>query len=171
MTNCSSKIITLDECVENTQRLKEKSYNVGLVNGCFDLIHVEHLYFLQQSKQFVGPNGQLIVLINSDKSIKELKGDERPIQPELHRAFILSCLEFVDNVVIFHDKRITKYLDIIKPTHWIKGPDYNLEKIEDSELECAIRNNVNIRFTQSWPEEDRVTTTEIINRIIRLYSS
>jgi D-beta-D-heptose 7-phosphate kinase/D-beta-D-heptose 1-phosphate adenosyltransferase len=147
--------------------IKAKGNPIALVNGCFDLIHVEHLYFLQQAKQFIAPHGQLLVLLNSDESIKKLKGDSRPIQPELHRAFILSCLEFVDYVAVFHEPRVTKYLEEFKPTHWVKGPDYNMTNIESGELICAKENNINIMFTERWPEEDRVTTTELINRILR----
>lgn len=147
-----------------SQELKSSQRPLILANGCFDILHVDHLKYLQQSKQ-CATNGKLLVLLNSDESVRQLKGNTRPIQPLDHRLLIIAALEFVDYVMPFNELRITKYLRELSPSHWTKGPDYTLEKIDKDELAAANENHVHIHFTSNVNSVG-VTTTELIEKVI-----
>lgn len=129
-----------------------------LANGCFDVFHYGHLKYLKKSKEF---GDFLIVAINSDESIKKLKGPKRPFKDQYERAEIVSSIYCVDLVVLFDSLRITDILDDLKPNVWVKGDDYSLESIDIGERECAEKNNVEIKFVNAKHE----STTEFMNRV------
>ncbi len=106
------KIITIDQAKEIAKNLKDKGKVVGFTNGCFDLLHLGHL------NSFIGAKNccdYLFVGLNSDKSIKKLKGEDRPIQDEKTRSYILASLEFIDYIIIFDDDTALPLIDAIKP--------------------------------------------------------
>jgi D-beta-D-heptose 7-phosphate kinase/D-beta-D-heptose 1-phosphate adenosyltransferase len=103
---------------------------VGLTNGCFDLLHPGHIASIAAAKQQCD---RLIIALNSDSSVKRLKGDSRPIQSQLARAVVLSALANVDGVVIF-DEDALAVLDAIKPDIYCKGEDYRGKKIAEFDL-------------------------------------
>ncbi len=94
---------------------------VTLANGCFDLLHVGHVRYLQGAKAL---GGRLVVAINSDKSVRSLKGEGRPLMPENERAEILAALEDVDAVVIFPEKDVRALIRELRPSVQAKGTDY-----------------------------------------------
>ena len=104
----------------------KKSYRIGVSNGCFDLLHKGHLYSLKQSKKFCD---KLIILLNSDSSVKKLKGVGRPIQNVQLRKRNLLKSKYVDYVIIFHDLTPFKLIKKLKPDYLFKGSDYMNKKI------------------------------------------
>ena len=104
----------------------KKRYRIGVSNGCFDLLHKGHLYSLKQSKKFCD---KLIILLNSDNSVKKLKGAGRPIQNAQLRKRNLLKSKYVDYVIIFNDLTPFKLIKKLKPDYLFKGSDYMNKKI------------------------------------------
>ena len=123
-------IKTQEELIKIIDEQKSRGKKIVWTNGCFDLLHVGHVRYLQNAKKL---GDLLIVGLNSDESIKKLKGPSRPLQPEDERAEILSSLEFVDYVLIFPETSVENYLEMFKPDVFAKGGDYTLEKLNQSE--------------------------------------
>jgi len=117
----SEKFVTRDEAAKIVAELRAKGVQVGFTNGCFDLIHAGHLYSLRQAKSHCD---FLVVGVNSDVSVKLLKGESRPIQPQETRADLMASLEFVDLVFTFDEKEVQDTIEIIKPSIMFKGVDY-----------------------------------------------
>ena len=115
----------------------------AFVNGCFDLFHAGHASLLNSAKSLSGTNSKLVVGINSDSSIKRLKGASRPIVSAVERAYIVACHEDVDYVFIFNDNGVSKYLKQLQPNFWYKGDEYSLDNLDKKEKramgECILR--------------------------------
>lgn len=109
---------------------KAKGRVVVLANGCFDLFHAGHIRYLRAAKS---KGDILVVAINSDRSVRRLKGKGRPILPEGERAEILSSFSFVDYVTIFGESMVTKVLLALKPDIHVKGSDYTRETVPEKE--------------------------------------
>ena len=122
----SSKVLTLPEALEKVISWKRQGLKIGFTNGCFDLLHPGHLSLLSQAK---AQCHRLIVGINSDASVKRLKGVSRPIQNEHDRACILASLELVDGIVIFEEDTPLSLITKLRPEVLVKGADYTLEKV------------------------------------------
>lgn len=116
--------------------LLEKRQNKTIVstNGCFDILHVGHVRYLQESKK---QGDVLIVCVNSDASVKRLKGDSRPINSEADRAEVLAALGCVDYVVVFEEDTPCNLIEIIKPDIHTKGGDYNPDNLPETEVICS----------------------------------
>ena len=121
-----NKIFSLDHLASLRAQWKEEGKNVVFTNGCFDLIHRGHLDYLSKAKQL---GDKLIVAINSDTSVKRLKGEERPIKPELDRMLTMAAFYFVDAVVLFEDDTPKHVIDTLIPDILVKGGDYIIEDI------------------------------------------
>lgn len=113
-----------------------------LVNGTFDLIHPGHINLLNKSAEY---GDVLITLINSDYSVRVLKGENRPIYKEDDRCKFIASIIYVDYVYVFNTTTITSYLSIIKPDVWVKGSDY-IGHVEQTELDEAKRLNIQIEY-------------------------
>jgi D-glycero-beta-D-manno-heptose 1-phosphate adenylyltransferase len=112
--------------------------SVTLANGCFDLLHVGHVRYLHAAKQL---GGRLIVAINSDESVRALKGEGRPLMPAEERAEILSALADVDAVVIFPERDVRALIREVRPDVHAKGTDYTADTVPERDvvLECGGR--------------------------------
>lgn len=139
------------------EKLQAGGKTVVVTNGCFDILHVGHVRYLQKTKSFAD---YLIVLLNSDKSVKAIKGDSRPINSELNRAEILCALSCVDFVVLFDENSPVDLIDEIKPNVYTKGADYTMETLPEAEI--MRKNNIRVEFI-SFVEGQ--STTNIINKI------
>ena len=119
--------------VDDWRRAGER---VTLANGCFDLLHVGHVRYLHAAKQL---GGRLIVAINSDESVRSLKGEGRPIMPAEERAEILAALADVDAVVIFGEKDVRALIRELRPDVQAKGTDYTAESVPERDvvIECG----------------------------------
>ena len=121
-----NKIFTLDELATLRSDWNSKGEKVVFTNGCFDLIHRGHLDYLSKAKQL---GDKLIVAINSDASVKRLKGKERPIKPEVDRMLTMAAFYFVDAVVLFSEDTPKQVIDKLVPDILVKGGDYIVEEI------------------------------------------
>ncbi len=120
--------ITRENVKNLVEQLKKQDKKIVFTNGCFDILHVGHVRYLNASKKF----GTLIVGLNSDLSVKRLKGDSRPINSELDRAEVLLGLKAVDYVVIFEEDTPINLLKEIKPDIYTKGADYTPETLPEA---------------------------------------
>jgi len=121
-----SKIFTLPSVLKLTQTWREQGASIAFTNGCFDLLHPGHVSLLDQAKRSAD---RLIVGLNSDDSIRRLKGPDRPIQNEIARATVLSSLKFVDAVVIFGEDTPIELIHALEPDVLVKGADYTLQGV------------------------------------------
>ncbi len=120
------KIITQPEAEKIIRSLNAENKSVVFTNGCFDILHVGHLELLEKAKSF---GDVLIVGMNSDSSMKQIKGPDRPILTEQDRARLLAAIEMVDYVVLFDEETPFELLRQIKPNILVKGGDYKLNEI------------------------------------------
>lgn len=124
-------IKSFDEIEKISQRLKNKNKKVVFTNGCFDILHKGHVSYLDVAKSF----GDVLILgLNSDESVKRLKGDDRPINNQDDRAYILSALECVDYVVIFEEDTPYELISKVQPDILVKGADYEGKEVVGSDI-------------------------------------
>lgn len=121
-----SKIRNFDEAIELVRRWRKDGLKIVFTNGCFDLLHVGHIYSLEEAKR---KGDKLIVGLNSDDSVRRLKGKGRPLIPQEDRARMLAALEFVDCVVIFNEDTPERLISLIRPDVLVKGGDYKIEDV------------------------------------------
>ena len=138
-------------------QLRADNKTIVVTNGCFDILHVGHVRYLKETKTFAD---KLIVLVNSDKSVRQIKGEGRPINPENDRAEVLCALSAVDYVVLFDEASPAALIDKIKPDIYTKGGDYTLETLP--EYDVIMKNNIEVKFIKFV---DGKSTTGIIKKI------
>ncbi|MBQ4078528.1 D-glycero-beta-D-manno-heptose 1-phosphate adenylyltransferase [bacterium] len=122
-------LIKQSELKDLLKKLKEEGKTIVTTNGCFDILHVGHVRYLEKTKSF---GDVLIVALNSDKSVKSIKGESRPINNENDRAEVLSALKSVDYVVLFDEDSPIDLLLQIKPDVYTKGADYTIESLPEA---------------------------------------
>ncbi len=125
------KTLILRELIKFLSKAKRAKKKVVFTNGCFDIIHSGHISLLEKAKSL---GDILIVGLNSDSSVKKLKGNNRPINNQKDRAKVLSALEAIDKVIIFKEDTPFEILKSIKPDTLVKGADYSRSKIVGAEL-------------------------------------
>ena len=125
------KVFNRNELATVLRQLKSEGNVIVTTNGCFDVLHLGHLRYLQAARQL---GDLLVVAINSDASVRELKGENRPLIPEDERAEMLAGLECVDYVVIFPELTPIELLSELKPDIHVKGGDYKLEQLVEREV-------------------------------------
>ena len=123
-----NKILPLDTIAREAETARANGQQVVFANGCFDMLHVGHVRYLQGAKDL---GGILIVAINSDESVRKIKGDGRPLMPENERAEIVAALACVDYVTIFSDSTVNNLLLTIKPDVQAKGTDYTVDTVPE----------------------------------------
>lgn len=136
-----SKLVSQKEIIEIVRQGQAEGKTFAATNGCFDILHVGHVRYLQKTKELANYS---IVMLNSDKSVKMIKGEDRPINNEQDRAELLSALSCVDYVVLFEEKSPAALLEAIKPDIYTKGADYTLETLPERDI--VIRNNIKVEF-------------------------
>src|SRR5439155_25829994 len=124
------KIVRPEELEQRANKLRAAGKKIVASNGCFDLLHVGHVRYLNAARAF---GDALIVGINGDSSVRELKGAGRPINRENDRAEIVAALECVDLVTIFLEVRATRFLELASPHIYVKGGDYNRDTLNAEE--------------------------------------
>ena len=122
-------LVKQSELNDLLKKLKEEGKTIVTTNGCFDILHVGHVRYLEKTKSF---GDVLIVALNSDKSVKSIKGESRPINNENDRAEVLSALKSVDYVVLFDEDSPIDLLLQIKPDVYTKGADYTIESLPEA---------------------------------------
>ena len=153
------KLFTIDRACVERERLRNIGEKVVLTNGCFDLLHVGHVSSLGSARAF---GDSLWVALNSDESVKKLKGDSRPIFSEKERAYMLSALEVVDGIFIFGGNRLADEILRFRPDIYIKSGDYTLNNLDPKEHKALISVGAEIKFV---PFVSGFSTTSIIKKI------
>ena len=123
------RLINKGELQAVLDKIKKEGKTLAVTNGCFDILHVGHVRYLNMSSKEAD---YLMVLLNSDKSVRAIKGESRPINKEIDRAEVLSALNCVDFVMFFDENSPAKLLEEIKPDVYTKGADYNLENLPEA---------------------------------------
>lgn len=123
-----SLVLGEHELASAVQRDKAAGRTVGFANGVFDLLHVGHVRYLEGAKALVD---RLVVAVNSDVSVRGLKGEGRPILPEAARAELVAALRAVDYVIIFPEPTVGRLLELLKPDVHCKGTDYTVESVPE----------------------------------------
>tara|TARA_Y100001938_G_C8069126_1_gene422045 strand:+ start:641 stop:1081 length:441 start_codon:yes stop_codon:yes gene_type:complete len=136
-----------------------KGMKIVATNGCFDIIHAGHVQFLNEAKQL---GDKLIVGLNSDKSVKKLKGDSRPYNTEQNRAEVLLALESVDQVIIFDSIDCRGFLKGVRPDIYVKGGDYTIDTLPECEKETIFSVCKEIKILKKY---DSLSTSQIIEKL------
>lgn len=153
-----NRILGRQEAATLIEKLKTEGKKVVFTNGCFDILHVGHLRYLEQARE----QGDLLVIgVNSDASVKRLKGPTRPINSEMDRAEMLAGLKAVDYTVIFTEDTPVEIIDELKPSIHVKGGDYKKEDLPETEV--VERNGGEVRILMLV---DGKSTTSVVNKIL-----
>ncbi len=152
------QVLRRENIAEFVRNLQKSGKTVAATNGCFDILHVGHVRYLQKTKSFADYS---IVLLNSDKSVRLIKGEGRPINNENDRAEILCALSCVDYVVLFDEASPRDLLDEIKPDVYTKGADYSLETLPEADI--MKKNGTRVEFIEFVPGKSTTNTISKIN--------
>jgi rfaE bifunctional protein nucleotidyltransferase chain/domain len=155
----SSKLIPRAEASALGERLRRMGRRIVFANGCFDLLHVGHVRYLQGAKD---EGDALVVGVNSDRTVRELKGQGRPLMPEAARAELVSALESVDYVLVFDESTVAGVLRDLRPHVHCKGTDYTEETVPEREVMKGLGGIVRI----VGDAKDH-STREVLSEIIR----
>jgi D-beta-D-heptose 7-phosphate kinase/D-beta-D-heptose 1-phosphate adenosyltransferase len=154
----AQKIKTLAEIVRLRPRFRESGRKLVFTNGCFDILHVGHVRYLNAAKSL---GDALVVGINSDRSVREIKGDARPIMPQAERAEVLAALACIDFVCIFDEPTPKQIIDAIVPDVLVKGADWGISEIVGRDtVEKAGGIVLNV------PLVEGSSTTDIIRKVL-----
>src|SRR6476620_9393378 len=157
----SPKIVELEELSDRCEKLRSAGKRIVATNGCFDLLHVGHVRYLEAARAF---GDVLVVGLNGDRSVIELKGAGRPITTQRDRAEILAALACVDLVTVFPELRATKFLAAVRPAVYVKGGDYTPRTLDEEELAISKKIEAAIRII---PFEAGYSTSGLIEQICR----
>ena len=149
----------LAESVRRRDLLRSDGRTLAVTNGCFDLMHAGHLYFLASAARH---GDALWVLLNGDASVRDLKGPDHPIQTAEERAYALAALTVVDGVVIFPSLRLADEILAVKPDVYLKAGDYSMETIDPTEKKALHEIGARIEFL---PLLEGYSTSTLIERI------
>lgn len=155
----NSKILTLDQLAAESGRLRSESQRVVATNGCFDILHVGHVRYLTAARKL---GDVLVVGLNGDDSVRQLKGEGRPVNRQQDRAEVLAALESVDYVTIFPENRATNFLRAAAPAVYAKGGDYTADTLDPGER--AVLDEFGSRI-EIIPFEKGYSTSELLTRI------
>jgi len=158
----SDKIVRLEELEQRASKLRAAGKKIVATNGCFDLLHVGHIRYLNAARAL---GGALIVGINGDESVRELKGADRPINRENDRAEIVAALGCVDLVTIFPEVRATRFLELAAPDVYAKGGDYNQDTLNAEERQVLQKIGAKIEIV---PFEHGYSTSDLLARVSKI---
>jgi len=153
------KFIKKEELQKTLREIREKKQTLVTTNGCFDVLHIGHVKYLQKSKSF---GDILMVLLNSDKSVRNIKGPSRPINNEFDRAELLCALSCVDYVILFDENSPAELLREIKPDVHTKGADYTFETLPEAKI--ITENGGRIEFIEFVQGKSTTSILEKMNK-------
>jgi D-glycero-beta-D-manno-heptose 1-phosphate adenylyltransferase len=137
----NDKILSREQLKRRVEKWRQSGEKITLTNGCFDLLHVGHVRYLNAAKRL---GGKVVVAVNSDSSVHTLKGNGRPLMPENERAEILASLADVDAVVIFSEPDVRPIIREIRPDVQAKGTDYTPESVPERDTVMEFGGRVEI---------------------------
>ncbi|NAZ23118.1 MAG: D-glycero-beta-D-manno-heptose 1-phosphate adenylyltransferase [Thermocrinis sp.] len=153
-------IVELKELLELLEKVRGKK-KIVFTNGCFDILHAGHADYLNKAKSL---GDILVVGINSDASVRRIKGEKRPILPQQMRAYLLDNLKPVDYVVIFEEDTPLELIKAIKPDVLVKGADWDLERIVGADFVLSYGGRV-----ERIPFSFDISTSKVVERVLDLY--
>ncbi|MBQ9500812.1 MAG: adenylyltransferase/cytidyltransferase family protein [Lentisphaeria bacterium] len=159
MKDPARSLLSLEQAVRWRQALRRNGRRLAVTNGCFDLLHRGHASYLLEAR---GCADALLVLLNSDASVRALKGPSRPLNTEQDRAYLLASLRAVDRVVVFDSPRCDAELAALSPDVYVKAGDYTLEKLDPGERKALLDAGAEIVFMPFVPGH---STTGIVEKI------
>lgn len=159
----SEKIKSVEELKQLIKKRREKGQIMVFTNGCFDILHVGHIHYLNFARSL---GDFLVVGLNSDESVKKIKGTLRPINSEIERAYALSALECVDYIIFFDEETPENLIKELKPDILVKGADWEEEKIVGATFVKSYGGKV-----ERIPFKFDVSTTKIIEKILKIYKN
>jgi D-glycero-beta-D-manno-heptose 1-phosphate adenylyltransferase len=155
----TSKILPAPALIEWRERLRGTGRKLVVTNGCFDVLHLGHVTYLQAARQH---GDILLVGVNGDEAVRRLKGSGRPVNSEYDRAAVVAALESVDAVCVFADSEATAFLRAAKPDIYVKGEDYSLETLNPNERGVLESQGAQIRFL---PFVTGKSTTRVLQKL------
>ena len=153
----NSKLKSLDELKKIVKNLRKSGKTIVFCNGCFEILHVGHIRYLKEAAALAD---KLILALNSDKSVRRIKGKNRPLTDENERAEILAEFNFIDYIIIFDEPNVERLLVELKPDIHAKGTDYTKETVPEREVVLSYGGKIAI----TGDPKDH-SCTEIISRI------
>lgn len=161
MNQALPPVRSADELLGERESLRQEGRRLVLTNGCFDLIHPGHLYYLERAAAL---GDALWIGLNADESVRALKGPSRPVQNEQERAYTLTRLAFVHQVFVFREPRLTREIKLLGPEIYTKAGDYTLETLNQEERRALEELGARIEFIPFLPG---YSSTALIERIAR----
>lgn len=158
----SDKVVSLEKLLQHGNDLRAAGKKIVATNGCFDLLHVGHVRYLNAARAL---GDALIVGINGDQSVRELKGAGRPVNNEKDRAEIVAALECVDLVAIFPETRATRFIELAAPDVYVKGGDYSQETLNAEERGVLQKIGAKIDIV---PFERGYSTSDLLTRLSKI---
>jgi len=160
--NFHEKIIAWDQLPVWRAAMRSTGKRLVVTNGCFDLLHLGHVTYLETARH---QGDALLVGLNGDASVRQLKGPERPVTPEDDRAAVLAALESVNGVCIFSEPTATRFLAAAQPDVYVKGGDYTLDTLNQDERRAVEQTGGRIVIIPFVPGK---STTATLKKIMRL---
>lgn len=160
--NFENKILSDKSLPAWRENLRKQGKNLVVTNGCFDLLHLGHVTYLQQARN---QGDALLVGITSDSNVRQLKGANRPINCEADRAAVLAALESVDGVYVFPELDARGFLERSKPDIYVKGGDYTIDTINQDERRLLEGMGVKIVILGVVPGKSTTSTLEKISKL------
>jgi len=142
--------------------VRAKALRLVVTNGCFDILHLGHISYLESARQ---QGDLLLVGINSDSSVRELKGVGRPVNSEADRAAVVAALGCVEAVCIFSERSALNFLTAAQPDIWVKGGDYTIESVNQDERRVVEKNGGKVVILPLVPGKSTTTLLEKISRL------
>jgi rfaE bifunctional protein nucleotidyltransferase chain/domain len=158
-----SKITPSNELKATVERLKREGKKVVFTNGCFDILHAGHTRYLREARKL---GDALILALNSDSSVRSIKGPMRPIVPEAERAEVVASLDSVDYVTVFDELTPLELIEFLRPDVIVKGGDWAEKDIVGAETVRKWGGRVAI-----MPQIEGASTTNIIDKVLQVYRS
>lgn len=163
METDTQKIKSLEEVIRLRADLRESGKRLVFTNGCFDILHVGHVRYLNRARSF---GDRLVVALNSDRSVRQIKGESRPVVPEMERAEVLAALAGVDYIFLFDDLTPQRIIDAIVPDVLVKGSDWELSDVVGRDTVERAGGSV-----LTIPVVEGSSTTGIIRKVIDRFGS
>ena len=160
--NFRDKIIAWDRLPEWRQAFRARGKKLVVTNGCFDILHLGHVTYLESARNH---GDALLVGINADEAVRQLKGPERPVNCAEDRAAVIAALQSVDAVCIFEDRTATRFLERAEPDIYVKGGDYKFDMLPAEEQNAVKKSGGKIVLVEFVPGR---STTALLQKISRL---
>lgn len=160
--NFREKVIAWDQLPAWRGAFRQRGQQLVVTNGCFDLLHLGHVTYLEAARNH---GDALLIGVNSDDAVRQLKGPSRPVNSEFDRAAVLAALQSVDGVCIFQEKRATRFLAHAQPDIYVKGGDYTLETLDQEERRTVEQAGGRIVILPFVPGKSTTATLEKISKL------